>query len=166
MNMSKLTIVSYLYETRFSRSFVEFLLFYSFYNYFFLMRKTGLSFLYSGFSKLGCYCSRILIHILSFSNKRLQQQQAMAGITQCSKILIRILSFCNTRLHQRVVAGITHGNLSNSFAFTRCASMSTSWFTLYRIMKRSVTETERYSVNRPRVLRCAVCITSFKNRAK
>ena len=97
------------------------------------MRKSGLS---SGFLKLGCYCSRILIHILSFSNTRLQQQ-AMAGITQCSKMLIRILSFsntrlqqqavvrrnilirilpfCNTRLQQQTVAWITHGNLSDQF---------------------------------------------------
>ena len=121
------------------------------------MRKSGLSFLYGGFLKLGGYCSRILIHILSFSNTSLQQQ-AMAGITQCSEILIRILSFCNTRLQQQAVAGIAHCNLSNSFALTRC--MSSSWlskamFTLYWIVKRSVIETERYSVNRPRVLRCA-----------
>ena len=139
------------------------------------MRKSGLS---SGFLKLGCYCSRILIHILSFSNTRLQQQamarvtkcskilirilsfsntrlqqQSMVGITQRSKILIRILPFCNTRLQQQTVAWITHGNLSDQFfALTRC--MSTSWlskamFTLYRIVKRSVTETEWYSVNRP-----------------
>ena len=39
----------------------------------------------------------------------------MAGITQGSKILIRILSFCNTRLQQQVVAGITHGKLSDQF---------------------------------------------------
>ena len=101
------------------------------------MRKSGLS---SGFLKLGCYCSRILIHILLFSNTRLQQQ-AMTGITQCSKILIRILSFSytrlqqqamvgitqrskilirilpfrNTRLQQQTVAWITHGNLSDQF---------------------------------------------------
>ena len=80
----------------------------------FFMRKSSLSFLYSGFLKLGCNCSRILIHILSFSNTSLQQQ-AMVGITQCSKILIRILSFCNTRLQQQAVAGITHGNLSDQF---------------------------------------------------
>ena len=78
------------------------------------MRKSGLSFLYSGFLKLRGYCGRILIHILSFSNTSIQQQ-AMAGITQCSKILIRILSFCNTRLQQQAVAGITHGQLSDQF---------------------------------------------------
>ena len=85
----------------------------------------------------------------------------MAGIAQCSKILIRILSFCNTRLPQQVVAGITHGKLSDQFVCLDAMYeyMSTSWlskamFTLYRIVKRSVTETERYSVNRPRVLQC------------
>ena len=141
------------------------------------MRKSGLS---SGFLKLGCYCSRILIHILSFSNTRLQQQ-AMAGITQCSKILIQILSFSYTRLwsglhnvvrysfefflfviqdfSSRLWLGLLMAICpTNSFALTRC--MNTSWlskamFTLYQIVKRSVTETERYSVNRSRVLRCA-----------
>ena len=78
------------------------------------MRKSGLSFLYSGFLKLRGYCSRILIHILSFSDTSLQQQ-AMAGITQCSKILIRILSFCNTRLQQQAVSGITECSLSDQF---------------------------------------------------
>ena len=146
------------------------------------MRKSSLS---SGFLKLGCYCSRILIHVLSFSNTRLQQQ-TMAGITQCSKKLIRILSFSLIQdFSSRLWSGLHNvvrysfefflfviqdfssrlwlGLLmaiypTNFFALTRC--MSTSWlsktmFTLYRIVKRSVTETERYSVNRPRVLRCA-----------
>ena len=131
---------------------------------FFFMRKSGPSFLYSCFLKLGCYCSRILIHhILSFSNTRLQQQ-AMAGITQCSKILIRIFSFCNTRLQQQAVAGITHGKLFDQFfcldAMYEYEYFISSWlskamFTLYRTVKLSVTETGWYSVNRLRMLQCA-----------
>ena len=89
------------FSIRFSGSFGEFLLFIVLQLFF--MRKSGLS---SGFLKLGCYCSRILIHITLFSNTRLQQQ-AMAGITQCSKILIRILSFSNTRLQQQAMVWIT-----------------------------------------------------------
>ena len=148
------------FSFRFSRSFGEFILFAVFTIVFFFMRKSGPSFLYSCFLKLGCYYSGILIHILSLSNTRLQQQ-AMAGIAQCSEILIRIISFCNTRLQQQAVAGITLASYpTNSFALTRCMSMSTSclskaMFTLYRIVKRSITETEWYSVNRPRMLQCA-----------
>ena len=106
MNMSKLTVVSYLYDTTvFNQVFWVLLVnFYCLQSLqLFFMRKSGLS---SGFLKLGCYCSRILIHILSFSNTRLQQQ-TMAGITQCSKMLIRILSFSNTRLQQQAMVGIT-----------------------------------------------------------
>ena len=120
------------------------------------MRKSGLS---SDFLKLGCYCSRILIHILSFFNTRLQQQ-AMSGITQCGKILIRILYSVIQDFSSRLWLGLLMEIYpTNSFALMRCMSMSTSWlskamFTLYRIVKRSVTETERYSVNRPRVFRC------------
>ena len=108
------------FSIRFSRSFGEFLLF-TVSTIFFFMRKSGPSFLYSCFLKLGCYCSRILIHIISFSNTRLQQQ-AMAGITQCSKIPIRILSFCNTRLQQQAVAEITHGKLSDQFFYLNVMS--------------------------------------------
>ena len=148
------------FSVRFSRSFGEFLLFIVFTIVFFFMRKSGPSFLYSCFLKLGCYCSRILIHILSFSYTRLQQQ-AMAGITQCSKILIRILSFCNTRLQQQVVAGITHGKLSDQFFCLDAYEYEYEYFMVVKgyvhtvpVVKRSVTETERYSVNRQRVLQC------------
>ena len=79
----------------------------------------------------------------------------MTGITQCSKILIRILSFCNTRLQQQAVAGITHGNLSDQF-FCLDAMYEYEYFMVVKgyvntvpVVKRSVTETERYSVSRP-----------------
>ena len=107
------------------------------------MRKSGLSFLYSGFLKLGGYCSsRILIHILSFSNTSLQQQ-AMAWITQCSKILIRILSFGNTRLQQQAVAGIAHCNLSDQFF---CLDAMYEYFMVVKGYVHTVpdSETERH----------------------
>ena len=106
------------------------------------MRKSGLSFLYSGFLKLGGYCSRILIHILSFSDTSVQQQ-AMAGITQCSKILIRILSFCNTRLQQQAVAGIAHCNLSDRFF---CLDAMYEYFMVVKGYVHTVpdSETERH----------------------
>ena len=111
------------FSIRFSRSFGEFLLFIVFTIVFF-MRKLGLS---SGFLKLGCYCSRILIHLLSFSNTRLQQQ-AMAEITECSKILIRILSFSNTRLQQQAMVGITQR--SKILNVVRCHLCPKSGFNL------------------------------------
>ena len=109
------------------------------------MRKSGLSFLYSDFLKLECYCSRILILILSLSNTRFQQQ-AMAGITQCSKILIRI-SFIlyNTRLQQQAVAGITHGNLCHQF-FCLQAMYKYEYFMVVKGYVHTVpdSETERH----------------------
>ena len=103
------------------------------------MRKSGLS---TGFLKLGCYCSRILIHILSFSDTRLQQQ-AMVGITQRSKILIRILPFCNTRLQQQTVTWITHGNLSDQFF---CLDAMYEYFMVVKGYVHTVpdSETERH----------------------
>ena len=145
------------------------------------MRKSGLS---SSFLKLGCYCSRILIHILSsliqdFSSKlwlglhnvvkysfeffhsliqdfssRLWSE--LHNVVRYSfEFFLFVIQDFSSRLWLGLLMAIYP---TNSFALTRC--MSTSWlskamFTLYRIVKRNVTETERYSVNRPRVLRCA-----------
>ena len=87
---------------------------------------------------------KILVRILSFSNTRLQQQ-AMVGITQYSfEFFLFVIQDFSSRLWLGLLMAIYP---TNSFAFKWC--MNTSWlskamFTLYRIVKRSVTETEQY----------------------
>ena len=148
------------FSIRFSRSFGEFLLFTVFTIAFFFMRKSGPSFLYSCFLKLECYCSRIFIHILSFSIEDFSSKLWL-GLHNVVKYSFEFFHSVIQDFSSRLWLGLLIASyLTNSFALTRCMSMSTSWlskamFTLYQIVKRSVTESERYSVNRPRVLQCA-----------
>ena len=103
------------------------------------MRKSGLS---SGFLKLGCYCSRILIHIYSliqdFSSRL---WSGLHNVVRYSSI--RILPFCNTRLQQQTVAWITHGNLSDQFF---CLDAMYEYFMVVKGYVHTVpdSETERH----------------------
>ena len=113
-------------------------------------------------SKLWLGLHNVVKYSFEFFHSLIQDfstEQAMVGITQRSKIysfefFLFVIQDFSSRLWLGLLMAIYP---TNSFALTRC--MSTSWlskamFTLYRVVKRSVTETERYSVNRPRVLRC------------
>ena len=147
------------FSIRFSRSFGEFLLFTVFAIFFSWESQARASYTVVSWSwgvTVAGY-SFILFHSLiqDFSSK------LWLGLHNVVKYSFEFFHSVIQDFSSRLWFGLLMASYpTNSFALTWCLSMSTSWlskamFTLYRIVKRSVTETEWYSVNRPRMLQCA-----------